>query len=348
MQKTLEELAVLTKGRLYGDGGTVITGVASLEDAGTGDITFLADKRLSRFLKSTKASAVILSGEAPGGINQLIVKDPLASFSAILDVFRPAALPPPGISPKAEIHPGAVLGSGVSIQAFAVVEAGARIGDRVILFPGVYVGRNAEIGEGSVLYPGVAVREECRIGKRVIIHCNSVVGSDGFGYARVGTKYSKIPQRGIVRIEDDVELGACVTVDRATIGETVIGSGSKIDNLVQIAHNVKIGSDTAMAAQVGIAGSTRVGSRVQFGGQVGLAGHIVIGDDSMIGAQSGVMNDVPEKAAWSGSPAMPHRDWLRSQSVFPKLPELKKKVEELEKKVKELERDLKGVRADGN
>lgn len=341
MQKTLEELALLTGGRVSGDASAVITGVASIEDAGQGDITFLADKRLSGFLASTKASAVITGAEAAGGVNQLIVKNPLLAFSAILDVFRPAELPQPGISPKAEIHPGAILGSGVSIQAFAVVEAGAKVGDRVALFPGVYVGKNAGIGDDSVLYPGVAVREECRIGKRVIIHANTVVGSDGFGYVREGAKYIKVPQRGIVRIEDDVELGACVTVDRATIGETVIGSGSKIDNLVQIAHNVKIGSDTVMAAQTGIAGSTRVGSRVQFGGQVGLAGHITIGDDSMIGAQSGVMSDLPGKAAWSGSPAMPHRDWLRAQAVFSKLPGLKKKVEELEKKIKEIE-NLKG------
>jgi UDP-3-O-[3-hydroxymyristoyl] glucosamine N-acyltransferase len=336
MQKTLQELALLTGGRVVGDGSAVITGVASIEDAGPGDITFLADKKLSGFLATTKASAVITGAEAAGGVNQLIVKNPLLAFSVVLDVFRPAELPQPGISPKAEIHPGAVLGSGVSIQAFAVVEAGASVGDRVILFPGAYVGRNAEIGEDSILYPGVVVREECRIGKRVIIHSNTVVGSDGFGYVREGTKYMKVPQRGIVRIEDDVELGACVTVDRATIGETVIGRGSKIDNLVQIAHNVKIGSDTVMAAQTGIAGSTRVGNRVLFGGQVGLAGHIAIGDDTMIGAQSGVMSDVPGKVVWSGSPAMPHRDWLKAQAVFAKLPELKKKIEELEKKVSEL------------
>jgi len=341
MRKTLEELALLTGGRVAGDGSAVITGVAPIEDAGPGDITFLADKRLAGFLASTKASAVITGAEAAGGVNQLIVKNPLLAFAAILDVFRPAELPQPGISPKAEIHPGATLGSSVSIQAFAVVEAGAKVGDRVILFPGAYVGRNAEIGDGSVLFPGAVVREDCRIGRRVIIHANTVVGSDGFGYVREGTRYIKVPQRGIVRIEDDVELGACVTVDRATIGETVIGSGTKIDNLVQIAHNVKIGSDAVMAAQTGIAGSTRVGSRVQFGGQVGLAGHITIGDDAMIGAQSGVMNDLPGRAAWSGSPAIPHRDWLKSQAVFSRLPELKKKVEELEKKLKELE-NLKG------
>lgn len=339
---TLEEIARLTGGRVRGDGLTVITDVAAIEDAGPGDITFLAGRSLAGFLASTRASAVILAEEADSGVNQLIVKNPLAAFSVVLDVFRPQVLPSPGISPKAEIHPEAVIGSGVSIQAFAVVEAGARIGDRAVLFPGVYAGREAEIGEGSILYPGVAVREGCRIGKRVVIHCNSVIGSDGFGYARDGARYAKVPQRGIVRIEDDVEIGACVTVDRATVGETVIGRGSKIDNLVQIAHNVKIGEDTAIAAQTGIAGSTRVGSRVQFGGQVGLAGHIVIGDDSMIGAQSGVMNDVPGKTAWSGSPAMPHRDWLRSQSVVSRLPQLKKRVDELEKEIERLRNALKG------
>ncbi len=338
MQKTLEELALLTGGRVSGDASAVITGVASIEDAGQGDITFLADKRLSGFLASTKASAVITGAEAAGGVNQLIVKNPLLAFSAILDVFRPAELPQPGISPKAEIHPGAILGSGVSIQAFAVVEAGAKVGDRVALFPGVYVGKNAGIGDDSVLYPGVAVREECRIGKRVIIHANTVVGSDGFGYVREGAKYIKVPQRGIVRIEDDVEIGACVTVDRAALGETIIGRGTKIDNLVQVAHNVRIGSDTIIVAQAGIAGSTSVGSHVQIGGQVGVVGHIKIGDKVLVGAKSGVVHDVPDVQVLSGIPAIPHAEWLRAQSVYARLPELKKRIQELEEKIEALEK----------
>ncbi len=337
MEKSLEELAVLTGGLVIGDGLQMIRGVAPIEEAGPGEITFLSDKRHARFLNSTKASAVILSEEGPAGLNQLLVKNPIAAFARILGLFRPFELPPPGISPKAEVHPGAKLGSGVSIQPFVVVEGGAKIGDHAILFPGVYVGKNAEVGTESILYPGVAVREECRIGKRVIVHCNSVIGSDGFGYGREGSKYFKIPQRGIVRIEDDVEIGACVTIDRATIGETVIGSGTKIDNLVQIAHNVKVGSDTVMAALTGIAGSARIGDRVQFGGQAGVAGHIEIGDDSMIGGKAGVISSVPKGTVYSGFPAMPHGEWLRAQSVFSKLPDLKKKLDELEKRVKELE-----------
>ena len=240
------------------------------------------------------------------------------------------------------MHPGAKIGKGVSIQSFCVVEDGSEIGDGTVLYPGVCIGKGALVGAGCVLYQGVVIREGCRIGDNVIIHCNSVVGSDGFGYARDGAKYVKVPQRGIVILADDVELGACVTVDRATIGETVIGRGTKIDNLVQIAHNVKIGEDTVIVAQAGIAGSTRVGSRAQLGGQVGVAGHITIGDEVGVGAQSGVTGDLPSRGVFSGMPAIPHGEWLRAAVVFPKLPELKKKIAELEKRLAELEEGPKG------
>ncbi|MDO8427458.1 MAG: UDP-3-O-(3-hydroxymyristoyl)glucosamine N-acyltransferase, partial [Deltaproteobacteria bacterium] len=271
------------------------------------------------------------------GRNFIIVKNPQLAFAKLIDLFRPAKLPVPGIHPKAEVHPGARIGKDASIQAFVVVEDGADIGARSILFPNVYVGRNASVGEGSILYPGVAVREDCIVGSRVIIHCNAVVGSDGFGYARDKKAYHKIPQRGIVRIGDDCEIGACATIDRATLGATVIGRGTKIDNLVQIAHNVLVGEDSIMAAQTGIAGSAKIGNCTQFGGQVGVVGHIEVGDNAMVGAKSGVTNSVPQGAAVSGIPAIPHGEWLRSAAIFGKLPELKKRIAELEKRVKELE-----------
>lgn len=338
--KTLFEIASIVEGRLIGDGSAVITGVASITDAGAGDISFISEKKYLKLLKTTKASAVIVNDEsaAASGVAVIVAKNPQLAFAKLLDVFRPQVLPGPGVHPKAEAHKGALLGVDVSVQAFAVIEEGARVGDRTIIFPSVYIGRNASIGADCILYPGVVVREECKIGDRVIIHSNSIVGSDGFGYTRAGGKYVKLPQRGIVRICDDVEIGACVTIDRAAIGETVVGRGTKIDNLVQVAHNVKIGEDTIIVAQVGIAGSTTVGSRVQLGGQVGLAGHIEVGDDVLVGAQSGVTNDVPSKSIVSGYPVVPHGEWLRSAALFSKLPEFKKRIAELEKRLEELEK----------
>ncbi|MBI5643304.1 MAG: UDP-3-O-(3-hydroxymyristoyl)glucosamine N-acyltransferase [Deltaproteobacteria bacterium] len=337
-EKRLAELAELSGGRVAGDGSVIITGVASIDEAGPGDITFVSDRKYVKLLKTTRASAVIVREEgAAAGLNLLVVKNPQTAFSQIVDIFKPAYVPAPGIHPKAEVSALAALGNDVSVQPFAVIEEGARIGDRSVIHSGVYIGKDARIGDDTVLYPGVAVREGCIVGSRVIIHCNAVVGSDGFGYARSGASYIKIPQRGIVRIEDDVEIGACVTIDRAAIGETVIEKGVKIDNLVQIAHNVKIGPDTVMAAQTGIAGSARVGGRVQFGGQSGIAGHIEIGSDTMIGAKAGVISSVPPGSILSGFPAISHGEWLRAQAVFGKLPELKKKIAELEERLKGLE-----------
>lgn len=330
----------MTAGRVAGNADAVIEDVAAIDAAGPGEITFLADRANAKLLKSTKASAVIVKEgeyEETSGLNLVLVKNPQIAFAALLEVFRPGYLPGPGVHPLAAVHAGARLGEGVSIQAFAVVEDGASIGKGAVLFPGVYIGKDAEIGEAAVIYSNVSVREGCKVGARVVIHCNSVIGSDGFGYAWEGGRYFKLPQRGIVRVEDDVEIGACVTVDRAALGETVIGRGSKIDNLVQIAHNVRIGDNAIIVAQAGIAGSTRVGSRVQIGGQVGIVGHIDIGDGVMIGAKSGVSADLPSGGVFSGIPAIPHGEWLRAQSIYAKLPELKKKILELEKRLKALE-----------
>jgi UDP-3-O-[3-hydroxymyristoyl] glucosamine N-acyltransferase len=339
IEKTLEELAGLVGGRIIGDGSRVITGVATLEEARPGEITFLASPRYTPFVKTTRASAVIVSEEKPGleGQNLLVSKNPYLAFAAMLKLFRPLVKPPLGVHSKAEVHQKASLGKGVSIQPFAFVDEGARLGDNVCIFPGVYVGRGVYVGDDTLIYSNVSIREGSVIGKRVIIHCNSVIGSDGFGYAKEGEGYHKIPQTGIVRIGDDVEIGACVTIDRATVGETSVGRGTKIDNLVQIAHNVKIGEDTVIVAQVGISGSTRIGSRVTLAGQVGVVGHIEIADDCIVGAQSGVHNDIKKKGVFSGSPAIAHNVWLRVQAVTSKLPEMKKRLDELEKRLKEIE-----------
>ncbi|OGQ55317.1 MAG: UDP-3-O-(3-hydroxymyristoyl)glucosamine N-acyltransferase [Deltaproteobacteria bacterium RIFCSPLOWO2_02_FULL_53_8] len=338
-KKTIAELAKLTGGRVRGDGEAVITGVASIEEARPGDIAFIASAKHLKLLETTKAAVVIVKDgdyDAPS-VNLLLVRNPRIAFGKVVDVFKPAFVPRPGIHPKAEIDASAQIGQGAYIGPFVVIEAGAVIGERAVIYPGVYVGCNAQVGPDSTLYSGVAVREGCVIGARVIIHCNSVVGSDGFGYEFDEGRHNKLPQRGTVRIEDDVELGACVTVDRAALGETVIGRGTKVDNLVQIAHNVQIGANSIIVAQVGIAGSTVLGNGVIIGGQAGLVGHIKIGDGVMIGAQTGVSGDLPS-GVWSGTPAIPHKDWLRAANVYAKLPELKKRIAELEAAVKELKK----------
>lgn len=343
MELTVKEIAGAIGGRVAGDEGAVVRDVAPLEEASEGDITFIADRRRLKLLGSAAATAVILresdSAAAEGaGRNLILVKDPLRAFLRVMDIFRPQPPVVPGIHPKAEVSPKAAIGKDASIQAFTVVEEGAVIGERTTLYPGVYIGRGAMVGGDAVLHSGVRVREGCQIGDRVIIHCNSVVGSDGFGYTRAGASYVKIPQRGIVRIEDDVEVGACVTIDRATIGATVIGRGTKIDNLVQIAHNVRVGADSVIVAQAGVAGSARIGNRVQVAGQAGIAGHIEVGDDSSLSAKAGATNDIPRGSVYSGFPAIPHREWLRASVVFGKLPELKKRIEELEKRLDRLEK----------
>ncbi len=338
-EKSLEELAELVGGRVIGDGKRVIKGVATIEDARPGDLTFLASPKYLSYIKTTEASAVIVPEERAGieGQTLLVVKNPYMAFAEMLKLFKPAFMPPAGIHPKAEVHEKAVLGQGVSIQPYAFVDEGARLGDNVKIFPGAYVGPGVEIGDDTIVYSNVSIREGSVIGKRVIIHCNSVIGSDGFGYAKEGARYLKIPQTGIVRVGDDVEIGACVTIDRATVGETSLGRGAKIDNLVQIAHNVKVGEDTVIVAQVGVSGSTRIGDRVTLAGQVGVVGHIEIADETIVGAQSGVHNDIKKKGVFSGSPAIAHNVWLRAQAVISKLPEMKKRLEELERRIKELE-----------
>ena len=341
IKKTLKELAGLVGGDIARDENVIINGVASIGTAKEGDITFIASPKYIAGISGTKASAIIASPEIKErhGRSFLYVKNPYLAFAKILAFFNPPTLPYQGIYPGAYIHHTAEIGSSVSIYPYVYIDEGANIGDRAVLYPGVYIGSGATIGDDTVLYSNVSVRERCRIGKRVIIHCNSVVGSDGFGFAKDGSKYHEIPQVGIVRIEDDVEVGACVTIDRATLGETVVGRGTKIDNLAQIAHNVTIGENSIIVAQVGIAGSTKIGSRVTLAGQVGVAGHIEITDDVVIGSQSGVAQDVKEKGVFTGTPAIPHMEWLKAQNIFAKLPEMRKKILELENRVEELEKE---------
>jgi len=336
---TLQELAVLVGGKVEGDGTLEVSGIASLEDAAEGEITFLAERKHAARLEKTRASAVILPPSVPPGrIPAIRTPNPYLAYAQTQSFFQKRPRAPRGVDPRAFVGERVKLGREVSIYPFVHVGEGSEIGDRAVLYPGVYVGESVRVGEETVLYPNVVIMDRCAVGSRVIIHGGTVIGSDGFGFARDGVRYVKIPQVGVVVIEDDVEIGANCCVDRAAMGKTWVKRGVKTDNLVQIGHNVTIGEDTILVAQVGIAGSTEVGNRVALGGQVGVVGHIKIGDGAMIGAQSGVGQEVAPGQVLSGSPAFPHREWLRAQAVFAKLPELKRTVSDLERRVKELER----------
>jgi UDP-3-O-[3-hydroxymyristoyl] glucosamine N-acyltransferase len=337
-QATLEELAALVGGKVEGDGSLPIRGIASLEEAGEGEITFVAEIKHSRRLEKSGASAAIVPANLPSCPKPLIrTPNPYLAYAKVQAFFQQKPFSPRGVDSRAFIGGGVKIGRDVSIYPFVHVGEGCEIGDRAVLYPGVYLGESVRVGEGSVLYPNVVVMDRCVVGKRVILHPGTVIGSDGFGFARDGAKFVKIPQVGIVVIEDDVEIGANCAVDRAAMGKTWIKRGVKTDNLIQIGHNVTVGEDTVIVAQVGIAGSTEIGNRVALGGQVGVVGHIKIGDGAMIGAQAGVGQDVAPGQILSGSPAFPHREWLRAQAAFQKLPEMKRILVDLEKRMKQIE-----------
>lgn len=337
MDVTLDELGRLVGGKVTGDGKTVIRAVNGLREAGPGDITFLANTKYAPLLATTKASAVIVADGTPSPIPTLSVRNPDLAFGLVAQHLAGAdRRPPAGVHPTAVVAPTAVLGRNVTVGAGTVVEAGASVGDNTVLYPQVYVGADASIGPDALLYPQVVVRERCRLGARVILHSGTVVGSDGFGYATDKGVHHKIPQVGIVVIEDDVELGANVTIDRARFGRTVIGKGTKIDNLVQIGHNVVLGQGCLLVSQSGIAGSTRVGNYVMMAGQTGVVGHLEIGDQAIITAQSGITKDVPPRAIVSGSPAGDRRTHLKELAALSKLPGALQEIRKLRQEIEEL------------
>jgi len=333
----LRELAALT-GAGFRDGieDIEITGVSSLEEARAGEISFFGSPRYLAQLRATTASAVIV----PTGFNEelgpvlLSVENPSEAFAKVVAAFAPKEIvPDPGIHPTAVIAPTAFLGNGVSVGPLTVIGEEVEIGDGSIIESGCHVGHGVRIGTECRLYPRVTVRERCILGDRVILQPGAVIGSCGFGYELKEGRHVKIPQTGIVEIGDDVEIGANSTIDRARFGRTVIGGGTKIDNLVQIAHNVQIASHSIICAQVGIAGSTRIGSYVTLAGQVGLAGHIEIGDKAVIGAQSGLSKNVPPESFVIGAPAKPIKEWKQSNFYISQLHKLFDRVKELEKLV---------------
>jgi UDP-3-O-[3-hydroxymyristoyl] glucosamine N-acyltransferase len=341
MKKSLQEIAQYLGGTVSGDGEIQIGGLATLDDAGEGQLTFLANPKYASKVATTKASAVLLpQGANPQGRNAIFHANPYLAFAKLLTLFYTAPAAPQGVMAGAFVSDKAQIGANVTVYPGASVGPGVVIGERVTLHPGVVLYPGVVLGDDVTLHANVSIRERCRLGNRVTIHDGTVIGSDGFGYAPDGKSWYKIPQIGIVIIEDDVEIGSNAVMDRAALEVTRIRRGTKIDNLVQIAHNCVIGEDCMIVSQVGISGSTQLGNHVILGGQVGLAGHIKIGDNVMVGAKSGVPGNVEGNQVVSGIPAIPHREWLKSSGLVPRLPEFRKTLSALEKRVAELEKQL--------
>ena len=324
--------------RLEGDGDIEITGVAPLDSAAPGHVTFLANPKYQSALAHTKASAVFLRDDVTGApCAALRTREPYLAFARAVGLFAPSWRPPSGVHAMAAVAPTAELGEDVSIGAFVAVGEGVRIGAGTVVFPNVTIGAGTVIGRDCVIHSNVALRERITLGDRVILQNGVVIGGDGYGFVRRGDgSHEKIPQVATVVVEDDVELGANTTVDRPAVGETRIKSGAKIDNLVMIGHGVSVGRNVLMAAQVGVAGSTDIGDDVVFGGQVGVGGHLTIGRGTIAVGQSGVTNSTDEGAMLAGYPAIDNREWRRASVLFRRLPELKKRLEALEALVAEL------------
>ncbi|MBF0558534.1 MAG: UDP-3-O-(3-hydroxymyristoyl)glucosamine N-acyltransferase [Nitrospirae bacterium] len=333
----LRELAELLDGEIRGDETIEITGATGIYDAGEKDITFLTSSKLIKELRISSAAAVLVKDFVPDlAKTQVRTKNPLYAFAKLLNHFYVRRIGPGGISKNAFISGEAEIAPDVTISDFSYISCRARIGSGAVIFPGVFIGEDCVIGHDCVIYPNVTIRENTVIGDRVIIHPNAVIGSDGFGYVFEDGRHNKIPQVGNVRIEDDVEIGAGATIDRATTGTTVIGKGTKIDNLVQVGHNVQVGRNVIIVAQVGIGGSSNIGDGSMLGGQVGVADHASVEAGTMVAAKGGVMGEV-KRGVYGGAPMIPHREWLRATAIFNKLPELKKRIEDLEKRLSLLE-----------
>ncbi len=334
MEFSLKYISEQIEGKLYGDPSIIINKIAPLESASDGDISFLANPRYKKFLTTTRASAVLVEKEIEG-VNAalIVVKNPYIAFQKLITLFQPEKRDKSGIHETSVIDKSCILEENVCIGEFTVVENNCNIGKNTLIYPFVYLGSNITIGENCVIYPFVSIRENTVIGNNVILHSGTVIGSDGFGFAQVSEKHKKIPQIGNVVIEDNVEIGSNCSVDRAAFGSTVIHKGTKLDNLIQVAHNVEIGSNSVIASQTGISGSTKIGSGVMIGGQAGIGGHITVGDKSMIGGQAGVTKSVSSNTIVSGYPAREHKEAKRLEAYIRKLPELYKRIKELEKRI---------------
>ncbi len=343
MQFTAGQIAALIKGKVEGEAGVTVSSFGKIEEAGEGQLAFLANPKYEDYLYTTKASIIILNEtlqlEQPLKATLIRVKDPYSAFATLLDQYqqmKTQALS--GVQEPSYIHATAKMGNNVFIGAFVYLGENVILGDGVKIFPNSYLGPNVVVGENSIIHPGVKIYHDCNVGKNVKIHAGAVIGSDGFGFApQADGSFFKVPQIGNVVIEDNVEIGANATIDRATMGSTIIKSGVKIDNLVQVAHNVEVGHNTVIAAQAGVSGSTKIGKNVMIGGQAGIVGHIQIADGTKINAQSGVSKSIKSpNTAVTGSPAFEYTSALRSQAVNRNLPELEKRLSELEHIIKSL------------
>lgn len=336
----LSEIAT-TLGLPLQGGDLEITGVNTLADASPAELSFLANPKYAPQLVTTRAGAVIVSeDQAPDGKPCLVSGNPYLDFARCVQLFARPQGRFEGVSELAFVHPEAQIEPSAAVAPFAFIGQGARLGARVRVFSGAYIGEDCSIDEDSVIYPNCSLMAGTRVGRRVILHAGTVLGSDGFGFAQGAAAMTKFPQIGRVVIEDDVEIGANTTIDRAALGETRVGQGTKIDNLVQLGHNVRVGRNCLIVAQVGIAGSTTLGDGVILAGQVGVAGHIHLGDGCRIGAKSGIGQDIPAKQDMSGIPAMPHGTFLRTSAIMPKLPEMKRRLAKLEKELAALREEL--------
>ncbi len=349
---TLAELAARVDGEVQGDGTVALEGVAPLEEAGPAQVSFFSNKKYRRAFEASRAGAVVVEPDADVAADRTVLKvrNAYLAFAKISTLFHPPREPLPEVSPAAAVHPGARVHPSAQVMPLASVGPNAEVGARTIVFPGVHIGEDARVGEDCVLYQNVVIRERCVVGNRVILQPGCVIGADGFGFAfdpdgeGHGPRHFKVPQVGNVVIEDDVEIGANTTVDRATLGTTRVGRGAKIDNLVMIAHNVQVGPLSILASQVGISGSTKLGMGVVAWGQVGIVGHLTIGDRATLMAQAGVAHDVEPGARVAGSPATPDVQWARNSAVFNRLTEMRRELRDLRSQVEQLraEREKKG------
>lgn len=343
MRYRLSEITKIVDGELAGDPDLMITGISGIKEAKKGDITFLANPKYSSLIDTTEASAIITAGNVFSSSKSLVkTKNPSIAFTKIVDLVMGRKL-----KHSQGVHSGACVGSKVKISSsasigpFVIVENGAEIGDNTVVYGGCFIGREVKIGNNCLIYPNATIRDKTLIGDNVIIHSGTVIGSDGFGFVATEGGHKKVPQIGIVVIEDDVEIGANVTIDRARFNKTVIGKGTKIDNLVQIAHNVKIGKNCVLVAQVGVSGSTAIGDEAILAGQAGIVGHIKIGKRAVVAAQAGVTKSVQSGTKVSGYPARPHEKAAKVNACVQRLPELRKKVKDLEIKIKLLQERVK-------
>ncbi len=345
MEFTAQQIAGFLNGTIDGDPSVKVNNFSKIEEGRPGSLSFLANPKYEHHIYNTEASIVLVNNDfipsAPVKSTLIKVANAYAALAVLLDMVEQSKKKKEGIDPSAFIHSTAKVGNGCYIGNFAFIGEHVIIGERCKIYPHAYIGDDAIIGDDSVIYPHVTIYEGCRIGNRCILHAGSVIGSDGFGFAPQGDNYKKIPQLGNVILEDEVEIGANTTIDRAVMDSTIIRKGVKLDNLVQIAHNVEVGEHTVMASQVGISGSVKIGKHCQFGGQAGLAGHLRIEDNVSVGAQAGVIGNIEEGRTILGAPAIDAKNFMRSSAIFNRLPDIYRTIGQMQREIEELKNELK-------